>query len=363
MRKEMLNYVKKYSRKRDRNLKYDFMPELLEIIEKPAHIGGKVIIWSIFTLLLVTIIWASVSKIDVVSTTGGTVNPKGSVINVQAKQDGVVNEVLVSNGQYVHKGDILVKIDSSYDNIDVENLSTQKKLLEEENKIYQMILDNQDISSIDINQYDESMKNTINYIVTQEKYIEKTNEGSIVDNKEQHNLSVLSKIADNDEKISEIDNSIKKAENILDNKILRSETDGYVTNMQEGLTGNVVATGNVLMNIIPDNTPMELTCYVKNSDIADLKIGKAAVIKLEAYPYSEYGTLTGKITYISAGAVATDEVKNVYVVKLSIENNNDKIKLLPGMTATIEFDLGKRSIMKYFLDPITGALKNTAREK
>ena len=297
MRKEMLNYVKKYSRKRDRNLKYDFMPELLEIIEKPAHIGGKVIIWSIFTLLVVTIIWASVSKIDVVSTTGGTVNPKGSVINVQAKQDGVVNEVLVSNGQYVHKGDILVKIDSSYDNIDVEN------------------------------------------------------------------LSVLSKIADNDEKISEIDNSIKKAENILDNKILRSETDGYVTNMQEGLTGNVVATGNVLMNIIPDNTPMELTCYVKNSDIADLKIGKAAVIKLEAYPYSEYGTLTGKITYISAGAVSTDEVKNVYVVKLSIENNNDKIRLLPGMTATVEFDLGKRSILKYFLDPITVALKNTAREK
>ncbi|MBD8941610.1 MAG: HlyD family efflux transporter periplasmic adaptor subunit [Clostridiales bacterium] len=297
MRKEMLNYVKKYSRKRDRNLKYDFMPELLEIIEKPAHIGGKVIIWSIFTLLVVTIIWASVSKIDVVSTTGGTVNPKGSVINVQAKQDGVVNEVLVSNGQYVHKGDILVKIDSSYDNIDVEN------------------------------------------------------------------LSVLSKLADNDEKISEIDNSIKKAENILDNKILRSDTDGYVTNMQEGLTGNVVATGNVLMNIIPDNTPMESTCYVKNSDIADLKIGKAAVIKLEAYPYSEYGTLTGKITYISAGAVSTDEVKNVYVVKLGIENNNDKIKLLPGMTATVEFDLGKRSIMKYFLDPITGALKNTAREK
>lgn len=87
------------------------------------------------------------------------------------------------------------------------------------------------------------------------------------------------------------------------------------------------------------------------------------VIKLEAYPYSEYGTLTGKITYISAGAVSTDEVKNVYVVKLSIENNNDKIKLLPGMTATVEFDLGKRSIMKYFLDPIAGALKNTAREK
>ena len=86
----------------------------------------------------------------------------------------------------------------------------KRKLLEEENKIYQMILDNQDISSIDINQYDESMKNTINYIVTQEKYIAKTNEGSIVDNKEQHNLSALSKIADNDEKISEIDNSIKR---------------------------------------------------------------------------------------------------------------------------------------------------------
>ena len=47
MRKEMLNYVKKYSRKRDRNLKYDFMPELLEIIEiglcdlRGTHVGGR----------------------------------------------------------------------------------------------------------------------------------------------------------------------------------------------------------------------------------------------------------------------------------------------------------------------------------
>lgn len=146
-------------------------------------------------------------------------------------------------------------------------------------------------------------------------------------------------------------------------KVLKSEADGIITNMQEGLIGSVVATGNVLMNIIPSDTSMEITYYVNNSVIADLQIGKEAVIKLEAYPYSEYGTLTGKITYISAGAVSTDEVKNVYVVKLSIENINNKIKLLPGMTATVEFDLEKRSIMEYFLEPITGALKNTAKEK
>lgn len=266
----------------------------------------------------------------------------------------------MNNGQYVQKDEILVKMDSSYNNIDIEDLTTQKNLLEEENKIYGMIMNDEDISVIDVSLYEESTRNIINYIIMEEMYYEKSeiNEYTDFDNTEQHKLSLLSKIAQNDEKILEINNEIKKAENVVQSKTIKAEKSGYVTNIQEGLVGNVVITGNVIMNIVPKETTMELTCYIENSDIADIKIGKNANIKLEAYPYSDYVTLKDEITYISECAISTEDIKNVYMVKLSIENDNESIKILPGMTASVEFNLGKKKVINYFLEPITGAMKN-----
>ena len=66
MNNMLTEYVLKHSKRRDKELKYDFMPSLLEIIERPAHKAGTVIIVGIFTLLIAVIIWACVSEIDVV---------------------------------------------------------------------------------------------------------------------------------------------------------------------------------------------------------------------------------------------------------------------------------------------------------
>ena len=76
MDNKMTEYILKHSRKKDRELKYDFMPPLLEIIERPAHKAGTVIILGVFSLLITAIIWACLSKIDVVVTASGSVQPE-----------------------------------------------------------------------------------------------------------------------------------------------------------------------------------------------------------------------------------------------------------------------------------------------
>lgn len=368
MQKSIIEYVKKYSKKHDNNLKYDFMPDLLEIIEKPAHIGGKVIIWGVFALLVCAAIWASFSKIDVITTAIGTVNPIGSISNVQALESGVINEVCVTNGQLVKAGDVLVKEDSTETNIDINSIQSQIELLESENAIYQMVLDGTDISNVKLEDYKDEMRNDIDYVLRQEKYylksLEKiTDEESIQTSKEQHNISVLGDMVDNEQKIDELKSSLDKANKNAENEIIKSDINGYVTNMSDGLLGSVVSGGTQLLSIVPENTEMEIQCYVSNSDISEIEIGKEAIIKLAAYPYSDYGTLKGKVTYISASAVSNEQVQNVYLVKVSVNNKNDKITLLPGLVSTVEFNSGKRSVMEYFTDPITGALKNSIREK
>ena len=83
MDNRLTEYIIKNNKKHDRELKYDFMPQLLEIIEKPAHKAGTVIIVSLFSLLLVAVIWASLSKLDVVITSTGNIQPEGNLQIVQ----------------------------------------------------------------------------------------------------------------------------------------------------------------------------------------------------------------------------------------------------------------------------------------
>lgn len=79
MDNKMTEYILKHSRKKDKELKYDFMPSLLEIIERPAHKAGTVIILGIFTLLISAVVWACLSKIDVIITSSGSIQPIGNL--------------------------------------------------------------------------------------------------------------------------------------------------------------------------------------------------------------------------------------------------------------------------------------------
>ena len=88
MDNHMTEYILKHSRKKDKELKYDFMPSILEIIERPAHKAGTVIILSAFTLLIAAIVWACLSKIDVVVTSNGSIQPVGNISSLNSYTSG-----------------------------------------------------------------------------------------------------------------------------------------------------------------------------------------------------------------------------------------------------------------------------------
>ena len=81
--------------------------------------------------------------------------------------------------------------------------------------------------------------------------------------------------------------------------------------------------------------PVEMVCYVKNMDIADIEIGMEAEIKLEAYPYNKYGTVKGKVKYISPNAFVSEQTGSVYLVKLEITDKNDEIDVISGLSVFI----------------------------
>lgn len=150
MDNKLTEYVLKHSKKRDKELKYDFMPSLLEIIERPAHKAGTVIIVGVFTLLIAVIIWACISKLDVVITSSGSMQPIGNLNVVQSYSSGTVKSINVAEGEYVEKGAILIELDTEVLEIDVNQLNSQKEILETQQEIYKKIRDGKDVSTVKV---------------------------------------------------------------------------------------------------------------------------------------------------------------------------------------------------------------------
>ncbi len=95
-----------------------------------------------------------------------------------------------------------------------------------------------------------------------------------------------------------------------------------------------------------------MVCYVKNMDIADIEIGMEDGIKLETYPYNKYGTVKGTVKYISPSSFNSEQLGRVYLVKLELDDSNDNIDIMSGLSGSVEVKIGEQSAMRYFLDPI-----------
>ena len=165
MKNDITEYVLKNSRKKDRELRYDFMPSLLEIIERPANKAGTVIILSIFSLLIAAVVWACLSHIDIVVTSSGQMIPKEDVSSVKANVSGTVEEVTDEEGKYFQEGDILYRLKTEDVDIEVEKINKQKKMLETQREIYNKISKGEDISGLDTNDYDLVVRSEIRSII------------------------------------------------------------------------------------------------------------------------------------------------------------------------------------------------------
>ena len=415
MDNKLTEYALKHSKKHDKELKYGFMPSMLEIIERPAHVAGTVIIIGIFSLLIAAVIWACLSKTDIVVTSSGTMQPVGNICSLNSATGGTIKSINVEEGAYVNMGDILIELDTQSLDIDTDSLNTQKSVLEAQKKVYSMILNNEDISKINMEQYAGNVQPYILAIIDTDKayhnnlsilesakenavhaterakiMLEEYNVNPNISRAEYDAQSIVVKQSENESiqaetnvlkaqntyseqinsslseingKLSQINSELKKYDLSKNNQQIKAPTNGYVNSISVNNIGENVTAAQQMVTIVPAGADVEMVCYFKNMDIADIKVGMDAEIKLEAYPYNKYGTVKGKVKYISPSSFNNEKMGSVYLVKLDINDSNKNIDIMSGLTGAVEVKIGKRSIMRYFLDPIVKGFGNSLKEK
>ena len=156
----------------------------------------------------------------------------------------------------------------------------------------------------------------------------------------------------------------------VDRSQIRSPMRGIVKNIKINTIGGVVNPGEEIMQIVPVDDKLLVEAYIRPQDIAFVRAGQPALVKVSAYDYSIYGGLEGKVTLVGADTVSNsmqsrandlklDPNQVYYRVIVQTENNALKDKngkdmpIIPGMVATVDIKTGEKTIFQYLIKPIT----------
>ncbi len=138
---------------------------------------------------------------------------------------------------------------------------------------------------------------------------------------------------------------------------LRAPIDGVVQELAVHTVGGVVTPAQELMVVVPADAELEIEAMVLNKDIGFVKNGDAAEIKVEAFPFTKFGTIDGRVVNVSRDAVEDENLGPVYPARVAmartvIDAKEGPVDLTPGMAVTAEVKTGKRKLIEYLLAPL-----------
>ncbi|MFA6986414.1 MAG: HlyD family type I secretion periplasmic adaptor subunit [Arenimonas sp.] len=149
---------------------------------------------------------------------------------------------------------------------------------------------------------------------------------------------------------------------------IRAPVDGTVQQLAIHTVGGVVTPAQPLLAIVPKDESIEVEALLLNKDIGFVHEGQNAVVKIEAFPYTRYGYLTGKLVSVSHDAIQDEKLGLVFAVRVRLNErgliiDGQPIRLTPGMALSVEVKTGERRVIDYLLSPLKTHVSEAMRER
>ena len=145
----------------------------------------------------------------------------------------------------------------------------------------------------------------------------------------------------------------------LTQRVLKAPANGTVFHLPISGAGAVVQSGENLVEIAPEDSPLALKANMTPTESGFLKVGMPVKIKFDAYPFQDYGVQAGKVSWISPDSKIIETAQGqqeIFELKIEleqdyIEGNHQRITLTAGQTATAEVIIRQRRLIDFVLDP------------
>ena len=169
---------------------------------------------------------------------------------------------------------------------------------------------------------------------------------------------------------------LDERQSVLGHTVLTAPIAGVVKYLKLTTIGGVLRAGDELMQISPTESEMVFEVRINPVDIGQLSLGLPVSIKLDAFDYSFYGSLEGRLTYISSDTLAEQgangQTSTFYRAQVRLDaagaQSHPNLKLAnvalkPGMTTTVDIRTGNRSVLQYLAKPVYKAFAGAMNER
>ena len=168
--------------------------------------------------------------------------------------------------------------------------------------------------------------------------------------------------------LAQVDEVIHKLSTQIDKLNIKSPSYGYVKGIKVKTIGGVVEAGKVILEVVPLEGALVVETKIQPRDVGHIKLGQEVKVKISSYDFSRYGTVHGKLEYISATTFINDDGTRYYLGKVSLEKNyvgQDATRnlIIPGMTVEADIVTGTKTILAYLLKPIHTSITTAFTER
>ena len=372
--------------------------------ERRGH--PSAVIWAIGAVFLVFLTWAAFAWVDEIVRAQGTVVSSSRPQIIQNLEGGILAELSVSEGDTVEPGQVLGRLQGTQYQTAVDDFSDQiaaleirklrieaemrgesrfmvpRDLAERVPEIVsseatllkaraedfsarkagaQAVLD-QAAKELDIleRMYAQDVAPLIE--VTRARKAHSDAENRLSDTITQTELERAGDYADTLKELTSLKQNLKLAQDQLARTVLTAPMRGVVNEIAISTIGGVVRPGEEILQIIPLDEQLYVDAKVKPRDIAAVRQGQEAVVKLSAYDYTIWGSLKGVVTFVSADTFIDERSRAAdgdphYIVTLRVDlsrltERQKKMEIRPGMQAEVELQTGGKTILTYLTKPL-----------
>lgn len=373
-------------------------------------------LWSILLTCLTFFTWAFLAEIDQITRAPGSVISSARSQIIQSQDGGVIEELMVKEGDVVQRDQVLVKIDgtrqqSSYletraksaglaitvARLQAEVLGREPRFPSEA-KAYPEFRDTQTMlfkkrqSAIqeELESY-ENIKAIVQKELNMTRPLLKTGDVSatevlrlerqiadtqaqITNRKNKYFQDTQAELSKALEDLAGVQQIMAQRKDQLMQTELRAPLHGIVKNVRVTTRGGVIRPGEEVMQIVPLEDDLVIEARVSPADIAFIKTGMKATVKIDAYDYTIYGDLSGTLSYISADTLAENlnlqqGEKPYYRVQVKTDGRrfsarpDQKLDIQPGMTSMVEIKTGTNTVLNYLAKPVVKTLNQSLGER
>ena len=370
---------------------------------------SKVLVWSTLFTLLAAIVWAGFFQLDEITRAQGKVIPSSREQVIQSLDAGVLSELLVREGVMVEKDQILLRIDDARSGavfreaqekylallalaarlraeaygvplIFPPELKSERALVEQETLAFNARKRalNESLRALDISIAAVSRELTITSPLVSQGVMSEVEllrlrrqqaelMGQRAERTNRYITDASNELVRVNTELSQTKENASAREDAFRRTTLRAPMKGVVKNVQVTTVGGVIQAGQPILEIVPTEDEMLVEAYVKPADVAFLKVGQAATVKLTAYDFNNYGGLEGVVEHLSPDTLRDERqrkpgnpieleeglyrilvrIKNAYEVRLGL-----KLEPTPGMTAMVDIRTGEKTVLEYIFRPL-----------